>query len=476
MSSIHLIHMKGGSKDLRKSFLADLVRQLFFVGEGALQQSPRVVRAFEMYLETHPSAFEFIQRIESASGVKDPLCMITFQSSSSTYTFFCRQSVLHRSTAFQKRKKGGKTVEFHLNFEGEIKRHDLKLLSRFLRMDKYSSSLFAPQRWELLMWFARQVGNRDLLDVVCINEVSTVNRDRVRAHSPVTFARCVELQRKYKFSIGESSLFALFGDVVEFHHQVGRTLFGERFVSFNRNQPFASQMECVRGLFETLGSRTVILRYSPVRSIPKEVTQALELSMVPVNLISITSCHIERLPCRLPSTLTELSLPGCRVRSVRAGDLPRSLKKLDLQANPLSQISGRFPPSLEELLLDQCALQKVPENLPMGLRRLSLSYNRIRVVGDFLPHALSHVNLLGNQLTRWRTQYFTEVTHLNLAGNRISVIKGRIPPLMEELDLTWNRLTRFPSRVPNSLRNLDLRYNWIQSVSFWPHRGLQVLL
>jgi hypothetical protein len=163
--------------------------------------------------------------------------------------------------------------------------------------------------------------------------------------------------------------------------------------------------------------------------------------------VDISRNQLTQIPA-LPQSLRDLTASGNQIERINDGDLPPSLARLFLIANPLTYLSeGSFQPltNLRSLYISHTQLTRLPQ----------------------LPDSIEHLECVDCQLTQiqnlpGRLQYFL------CYDNQLTSLPP-IGEMLREINCSRNRLTKLPTFPPHSqLRRLYANSNQIKTIPILP--------
>ena len=179
--------------------------------------------------------------------------------------------------------------------------------------------------------------------------------------------------------------------------------------------------------------------------------------------------------------LRSVCLKNNRIRRIEIGDLPESLKVLDLSRNQITEITW-LPSGLKELTLDNNKIKVLCE-LPPGLEKLSISHNPLDMLPvlpltlksltvtftnlkalSVLPPGLTHLECSNNQLESLPT--LSPSLRFLCAGKNLLKDLPALPEGLLLLSVPNNQLTHL--RLPSTVVNLDANTNQIAWISQIP--------
>lgn len=152
----------------------------------------------------------------------------------------------------------------------------------------------------------------------------------------------------------------------------------------------------------------------------------------------------------------------------------KSIKKLDLRFNRLSNIPKLINYSIEELDLSYNKIVKLPKfNKLPGVKNLNLKSNRIRALPKSIGSlcSLENLNLRNNMLTYLPSSFnnLTCLKTLDLHGNKFDKINVNLNKTLKQLEIGWNNFDSFPEILAtlSNLVKLGMGGNTLNEIPEW---------
>lgn len=170
------------------------------------------------------------------------------------------------------------------------------------------------------------------------------------------------------------------------------------------------------------------------------------------------------LPNDWPPQLEEVSLDYNYIQDTDGIVWPESLKKLNLNGNPL-KYWPRLPNELKELSLTRTDIQMV-DPLPAGLKHFFARSAKIHHLPTSLPDGLEILMLSNNFLrsSRLPQDWGSNLQQLNLSKNSLTVFPKGLPNTIKLLVLDDNKINKIPTSLPANLEILLIRRNKVQKI------------
>jgi Leucine-rich repeat (LRR) protein len=171
------------------------------------------------------------------------------------------------------------------------------------------------------------------------------------------------------------------------------------------------------------------------------------------------------LPNFWPPQLEDISLEHNYIQDTDGIVWPESLKKLNLNGNPL-KYWPTLPNGLVELSLSKTDIQTI-DPLPSGLQTFFARSARVRQLPPSLPEGLQVLMLSNNFLrsSRLPQHWGSSLQQLNLSKNSLTMFPKGLPNTVTLLALDDNQITEIPADLPKNLEILLIRRNKIQKIA-----------
>jgi hypothetical protein len=140
----------------------------------------------------------------------------------------------------------------------------------------------------------------------------------------------------------------------------------------------------------------------------------------------------------LPSTCQRLAIYSNHLSKIPF-PLPKSLKELYADHNPIKHVDGQaLPPSLEILVLTRTFIKALPSPLPPKLRYIYASNCRLESLPTTFPSTLENLSVHNNYITQIPETFPDSLRIFYASFNEFKRIPDRLPPFLTDMIVAGN--------------------------------------
>lgn len=276
-----------------------------------------------------------------------------------------------------------------------------------------------------------------------------------------------------------------------YYNDIGYTRFGKLFSDDNQNDEEEIEKilnECEMKKLDEIIFTNCKLEKCPMRLITFDWVKSMNVKNA--GLISLEN---------LPPNLEELNASRNKISYINPGELPATLKFVDLSFNNIAVLENlpegllgidvghnkivsilNPPKSLQEIGLCNNSLTVIPDfgpnllkldigknnitdldNLPQTLLDFDCSLNNITIIREELPQTLEKLVAFYNKIT-YVMKLPKSLKYIDLSNNELTWLDD-YPPFLETLDISNNKLKALRENIPTTLRLLDISGNQIHN-------------